>query len=83
MIDKKLREQYRLGENEPLTDFGFFNDSIEPTNNFYIHPGGIGFFYNVYEIAPFSNGTTDLFIQWSELSLEVEALNKYKYLFIR
>lgn len=83
IIDKKLREQYRLGENEPLTDFGFFNDSIEPTNNFYIHPGGIGFFYNVYEIAPFSNGTTDLFIQWSELSLEGEALNKYKYLFIR
>lgn len=83
IIDKKLREQYKLKESQPLTDFGFFNDNIESTNNFYIHPGGIGFYYNVYEIAPFSNGSTNLFIHWSDMKIEGESLNKYKALFTR
>lgn len=67
IVEQKLRIRYKLDSNQALSEFGFFNDTIMPTENFYLHPGGIGFYYNVYEIAPFSNGSTDLFISWQDL----------------
>jgi len=66
-LDLRLREHYKLDSLQSLTALGFFNDEIEATRNFYVHPGGIGFYYNVFEIAPFSNGPTDLFIPWAEI----------------
>ena len=67
LLQEKIRTHYHIKAEKSLTDMGFFQDSITATHNFYIHPGGLGFYYNVYEIAPFSNGPTDLFIPWSEL----------------
>lgn len=71
-IESKVRLQYKLDPEKALTEFGFFSDSIQPNQNFYLHPGGIGFYYNVYEIAPYSNGATDIFIPWSELGKDSE-----------
>lgn len=68
VLNKKIREYYKIDESLTLTDVGFFNDSIPISQNIYLHPGGIGFYYNIYEIAPFSNGPTDLFLSWEELS---------------
>jgi hypothetical protein len=81
IIEKKIREQYRLKEEQPLSSFGFFSDSITATKNFYIHPGGIGFYYNVYEIAPFSNGSTDVFIPWISISDQVSLSAEVRALF--
>jgi len=81
IIEKKIREQYRLKEEQPLSSFGFFNDSISATKNFYLHPGGIGFYYNVYEIAPFSNGPTDVFIPWISISDQVSLSAEVRALF--
>ncbi len=67
LLQQKIRKHYHIDAEKTLSQAGFFNDSIQPSNNFYIHPGGLGFYYNVYEIAPFSNGSTDLFIPWREL----------------
>lgn len=67
LLLEKLKIQYRLSQDINLTDAGFFQDTLNPSANFYVHPGGLGFYYNVYEIAPFSNGPTDLFIPWSDL----------------
>jgi len=67
-LDQKLREHYKLHATTSLTELGFFNNEMKPTSNFYIHPGGLGFYYNIFEIAPFSNGPTDLFIPWSEMA---------------
>jgi len=67
LLQEKLRSHYHIKPETSLIDAGFFQDDINPSNNFYIHPGGIGFYYNVYEIAPFSNGPTDLFIPWEDL----------------
>ncbi|OYT14861.1 MAG: hypothetical protein B7C24_16095 [Bacteroidetes bacterium 4572_77] len=67
LLQDKIRDHYHISKDKSLTQMGFFEDSIAPTNNFYIHPGGLGFYYNVYEIAPFSNGSTDLFIPWQQL----------------
>jgi len=77
-IQSKLRVLYKLDTEKPLTEFGFFNDTIPVGNNYYIHPGGIGFYYNVYEIAPFSNGPTDIFIPWSEFNSTSEKVEGLK-----
>ena len=67
ILQEKIRTHYHIAQETQLTEAGFFQDSIAPTANFYVHPGGLGFYYNVYEIAPFSNGPTDLFIPWKDL----------------
>ena len=74
LLQEKLRTHYHISPDTPLSEAGFFQDSISATNNFYVHPGGIGFYYNVYEIAPFSNGSTDLFIPWENLKGIIETL---------
>ncbi len=66
-LTQKLRQQYRIADNVSLQQSGFFEETISPSANFYLHRGGIGFYYNVYEIAPFSNGPTEIFLSWDEL----------------
>ena len=67
ILTKKARKMHNINADKKLTDSGFFVESIKPTNNFYITINGIGFFYNHYEIAPYSNGPEDIFIPFSEL----------------
>ncbi len=74
LIQEKLRAYYRISSETLLTEAGFFQDTIPTAVNYYIHPGGIGFYYNVYEIAPFSNGPTNLFIPWNNLEGIIETL---------
>ena len=68
LLQEKIRAHYHIKAEASLTSAGFFQDTIIATRNFYLHPGGLGFYYNVYEIAPFSNGSTDLFIPWDQLN---------------
>ncbi len=67
LLQEKIRQQYRISEGSLLSKSGFFQDSISVTPNLYIHPGGIGFYYNVFEIAPESTGSSDIFISKNEL----------------
>jgi len=67
ILDNKLRKLNGIKQEEELTDVGFFVDKIEHNDNFYINNDGIGFFYNIYSIAPYSTGTTELFITFDEL----------------
>lgn len=67
MLDKKFRILNGLKRDESLRPAGFLIDQIEYSANFYINNDGIGFYYNVYEVAPYSTGTTELFIPFHEL----------------
>lgn len=67
LLQKKLRQNYRIDETATFSTVGFFQDSIPLTKNFYLHPGGIGFYYNVFEIAPESTGSSNVFIPFSEI----------------
>jgi hypothetical protein len=67
MLDKKFRLLNGLKRDENLRLAGFLIDQIEYTGNFFINNDGIGFYYNVYEVAPHSTGTTELFIPFHEL----------------
>jgi len=67
ILNKKLRLTENIPMGQKLTESGFFVDEIKPTQNLYITRNGIGFFYNHYEIAPYSNGPTDIFVPFSEI----------------
>ncbi len=67
ILDTKLRELNGLKPDENLREAGFFIDKIECSDNFFINNEGIGFFYNVYEIAPYATGTTELFVPFTEI----------------
>jgi len=79
ILDKKLREMNGIKAEENLTESGFFVDKIESTDNFYINNDGIGFFYNVYSIAPYSTGATELFIQFDELTELLKNNNPFSW----
>ncbi len=66
LVNSGLRKMNGIKDEEKLTESGFFNDTIDISNDYYINNDGIGFFYNVYEIAPFSAGTTDIFIPFGK-----------------
>ncbi|MFU8843518.1 MAG: RsiV family protein [Bacteroidales bacterium] len=67
LLDKKFRSLNGLKRDESLRLAGFLIDQIEYTGNFFVTNDGIGFYYNVYEVAPYSTGTTELFIPFYEL----------------
>lgn len=67
MIDQKLRELYQIEPGTPLSDGGFFEDSVTPNNNIFLNLEGLGFLYNQYEIAPYSYGQIEVFFSFDEL----------------
>lgn len=67
LLTKKLRQSAGLGNDQKLSEAGYFVEEIKPTGNFYLTATGIGFWYNHYDIAPYSFGSTDLFLSFEEL----------------
>lgn len=58
MITEKIKSDKGLLKNDVLSEHGYFIDLIEPNSNLFICDAGIGFYYNSYEIAPYSSGHT-------------------------
>jgi len=67
ILNSAAREKYKLDRNQSLTGAGFFNEFIDAGPNFYITKDGMGFYYNQYEVAPFTLGPIDIFINYQEL----------------
>jgi hypothetical protein len=68
LLTAKLKAKQGLTEDELLSSNGYFVDAIESNENFYLSPSGIGFYYNSYEIAPYSTGHSNLFLPFSEIA---------------
>ncbi|MCX6283529.1 MAG: DUF3298 domain-containing protein [Bacteroidetes bacterium] len=68
LLTRKLKLMNNIPDAQKLTDKGYFTDEIQPNENFYLTPGGIGFVYNHYDIAPYSFGATDIFLSADEVS---------------
>ncbi len=68
ILTQKLRKDYSIPDDVSLIDAGFFVDNIEPNHNVYINGNGIGFLYNSYEIAPYSNGQTNIFLEFDKIN---------------
>lgn len=67
ILDKKLRRLNGIQQEENLIESGFLVDSLILTDNFFVNNDGIGFFYNVYEIASYATGSTELFCSFYDL----------------
>jgi hypothetical protein len=67
LLTNKLHQMIKLPLQTKLTESGYFVDEIKPNDNFYLNGEGVGFFYNHYEIAPYSFGTTNIFLTKEEL----------------
>ncbi|MBK6963556.1 MAG: DUF3298 domain-containing protein [Bacteroidales bacterium] len=67
LISNRIKENLKISQDDQLSRYGFFADTVVPTENFYINTSGIGFRYNTYEIAGMDAGTQDIFINFSEL----------------
>ncbi len=68
IISDKIHLKINIPSEQNLRDAGFFTDTIEPPDNFYITRKGIGFYYNQYDIAPYASGAFDIFIPFVELN---------------
>lgn len=65
LLTKQLRKDYSIPDNVSLEDAGFFVEVVEPNRNIYVNGNGVGFLYNSYEIAPYSQGATNIFLEWN------------------
>ncbi|MBI9072216.1 MAG: DUF3298 and DUF4163 domain-containing protein [Melioribacteraceae bacterium] len=79
IAERKFREINNLDSVKTLSDLGYWfeNDKFEVNENFAITAEGITFYYNSYEIAPYSLGQTTLFISYKDLD-GIISVDKYK-----
>lgn len=67
LLEKYFRLQYFVKPNESLTDFGLFENTIKPNENFILTPGCIVFCYAPYEIAPYAIGEIIIYVPLKEI----------------
>jgi hypothetical protein len=68
LAEAAFRRENRLSASDSLKKAGLFENTWKSTNNFLILSDGLRFFYNPYEIAPWTSGTIDLTIKESDFS---------------
>lgn len=75
VAEKKFREKYRIPADEDINTTGlmFNNDKFSLPKNIFITKEGLLLYYNVYEIAPYADGTSEVLIPYSEIK---EYINK-------
>lgn len=70
-LSKLLEQQFRkdafLGDGQPLTDAGLFENFIPPSENYFLTEKGIVFYYNPYSIAPYAMGARMISLGWDEI----------------
>ncbi len=75
-ITARFIRERELDTEVPLSEQGYFiEDNLLPlTDNFALHPDGVIFYYNVYEIAPYSYGPSSVTVPYADL----DGILKYK-----
>ncbi|MFP3091458.1 RsiV family protein [Treponema sp. TIM-1] len=66
-VEDALRAYSSLEPGAPLSSGYYFNDSVEPSENFFLTTGGIGFYWDPYEIAPYSVGPVKIIIPYADI----------------
>jgi hypothetical protein len=67
LLTTAIKARYEINSDSSLTSFGLFVEVVEPSDNFWLSNTGIGFYYNSYELAPYSYGQSDLFLPFELL----------------
>jgi hypothetical protein len=66
-IEDALRVYSELKPGAPLSSGYYFEDSVEPSENFFLNPQGIGFHWDPYEIAPYVVGPVEVIIPYGDM----------------
>jgi hypothetical protein len=67
LLEDALRKKQELPEGAPLTEGGFFEDTVTAPENFFPGSGGLSFVWNTYEIAPYVMGIIEVTVPWGAL----------------
>jgi hypothetical protein len=67
-IMEALRVRQGLEPGIPLSSGGFFDDSVDLSNDFFLSREGIGFQWDVYEIAPYAMGPIEIVIPYTKIT---------------
>ncbi|MCK5764352.1 MAG: DUF3298 domain-containing protein [Bacteroidales bacterium] len=67
LLERKYRMDYYLGPEQSLTEAGLFENHIPLSDNFYLTTNSIGFYYNPYELAPYSMGAISINLTYEEI----------------
>jgi hypothetical protein len=69
IAEPHFRKLFDLNPTESLNDYGFWfeNDKFSVNNNFTFTSESVVFYYNSYEIAPYSGGPTELEVPLNEI----------------
>ena len=68
IAEKKYRKDKQLKSTDSMKKAGWFNDEFKLINNFSLTSKGILFHYNAYDVQPYSQGDTEIFLTNKELS---------------
>jgi hypothetical protein len=60
LVEAELRTLSGIDKGTPLSQGGFFEDTPDIPENFFIDPKGFGFHWDPYEIAPYAAGPIDI-----------------------
>jgi len=66
LIEKRIRADRGLGADAKLEEEGFFPESFALAGNVFLDDAGVGFYYNVYEIACYANGPDEVVVPFAE-----------------
>lgn len=83
LLWQQLMEDNKVSTRQEVEDLGYGSTGeLEPTENFYLTPQGITFYYNIYEIAPYVMGPTSITLPYERiqhlLNDENEFLNELR-----
>jgi hypothetical protein len=67
LVNRELRAGKKLGPADSLKKALFLVDETELTENYFLSPGGLGFHWNPYEIAPYVEGYVEALIPYEQI----------------
>jgi hypothetical protein len=67
LVEAALRELMQIPAWIPLSEGGFFEDSVTILDDFFLTPQGMGFQWDPYEIAPYVMGLLEITLPYDKL----------------
>ena len=68
----QLLKDRQMKPGTSLTEIGLFEDKLELSDEWFLVPGGIGFYYAPYEIGPYAAGSFEFILPWKDISEDLE-----------
>jgi hypothetical protein len=66
-VEESLRKYMEIPSWIPLSEGGFFEDSVDKLEDFFLSPQGLAFQWDPYEIAPYSIGLIEITLPYDQL----------------